>query len=115
MSFITDLLRKTDEHQSAPVPEFIRVSEPAAPVERSTIGNLASAMATTHAKYSERERHLSAEIDRLTEERRQARVALAAVRAAMEVVRHDEALTDDERERANVAAEPRTYLDEIDV
>lgn len=122
-NFITRLLAGADEREADPrSPELIAadVREAArrdaireaaehsrhqpAPESLSVIGAAVKGLDRARASYSTRQAALTAEIDRLTEERRQVTLALSAVNHSLAVFAGDPALTPEQRDMVDTAA-----------
>lgn len=71
----------------------------------SVIGHTAMTMAALRDSLSKREAILTADIDRLTEDRRQTRHSLAGIRVALIELKDDAALTADERAIVSAAVD----------
>jgi uncharacterized protein (DUF3084 family) len=77
-------------------------------VERSIVGNTVFNMARIHEKLLKQDANLSAELERLTEERRQTRAAMQSLTNSLSLLKDDSALTDEERRMAIAATEADT-------
>lgn len=76
--------------------DMIVDAQPKATPHISVIGHTAMTMAALRETLAKREAVLTADIDRLTEDRRQTRHSLAGIRVALVELKGDPALTDDE-------------------
>lgn len=91
--------------------EITEEARPKAAPQISVIGHTAMTMAALRDSLSKREAILTADIDRLTEDRRQTRHSLAGIRVALVELKDDAALTADERSIVSAAVDEELLRD----
>lgn len=85
--------------------EFTEDAQPKAAPQISVIGHTAMTIAALRESLAKREAILTADINRLTEDRRQTRHSLAGIRVALLELKDDQALTSDERSIVSAAVD----------